>query len=360
MDDISIEGREYSVVIAPHLLVELPRRFAVRFPNSHTVVLTDNRVWDLYGADLAEGLTANGIEVDDIVIPEGEASKSLDIFSGIIEELHHHRFDKESILVNLGGGMITDLGGFVASSYRGGVRMVHVPTTLLAQQDAVFGSRVGINTHWSKNFIGSVCRPEAIYTDTSVLRTLSHRDFCSGLAATLRIAIAHDEPLFRLLEEVAEAVVIKQNPEAIHQLVLRASQVRLSVPGQLGRDLGLPFAHALEAACRYGSVLHGEALAWGIAVATAISNRCELLDDVGLARMFRLMANCGQPPELPAHVLQMAVERIDLGATGELVVPVAIGKVDTYRPSVADVQDAVQMVQNDSRLAAGRIRRSAA
>lgn len=360
MDDVSIKGRDYSVIIAPHLLGELPRRFAVRFPQSHTVILTDNRVWDLYGAELAEGLVANGVEVDDIVIPEGEASKSLDIFSGIVEELHHHRFDKESILVNLGGGMITDLGGFVASSYRGGVRMVHVPTTLLAQQDAVFGSRVGINTHWSKNFIGSVCRPQAIYTDTSALSSLSHRDLSAGLAATLRIGIAHDDALFGLLEELAESVVVKQNADAIHQLVVRASAVRLAVPGQIGRDLGLPFAHALEAACRYGSVLHGEALAWGIAVATAISNRCELIDDVGLARVFHLMANCGQPPELPSHVLEMAVERIDLGATGELVVPVAIGRVGTYRPSVADVQAAVQMVQNDSRLAAGRVRRFAA
>jgi 3-dehydroquinate synthase len=344
---VSLSGIDYSVVISPNLLQELPARFAKRYPDTHAVLLTDNRVWDLYGARLAEGLSGCGIEIDDIIIPEGEASKSLDVYSGILEELHHHRFDEDSVLINLGGGVITDIGGFVAASYRDGVRSVLVPTTLLCQQEAVFGTRVGINTDWSKNFIGSPSRPDAVYLDPSLLASLKRRDLAAGLAATLKIAMVHDAELFDLLEFNVVEILEQQNGAALHELVLRASRTRLNSEPYQGRDLGIAFAHALESTSRYTGILHGEAIGWGIAVATAVSGLRRLMKGDVVDRVFSLMAACELPPELPSHVLQGAVEAMDLGPSGRMMLPITVGNVTSaIRPSVNDVHAAIEMVRH--------------
>lgn len=346
-EQISTSGIDYTVVIAPNLLAELPGRIATRYPDTHAVLLTDNRVWDLYGAALADGLVEQGIEVDDIVIPEGEASKSLDIFSGVIEELHHHRFDEDSVLVNVGGGVITDLGGFVAASYRQGVRSVLVPTTLFGQQEAAFGTRVGINTNWSKNFIGSPSQPDAVYSDPFVLTSLRRRDLSAGLAATLKLSLAHDYELFKLLEDSVREVLDETDVKALHRLVLRASATRLSTVSARSRELGVAFAHALEATSTYGGVLHGEAVAWGIAIATAISGRRRLMKESTVERVFKLLAACELPPELPAHVLRTAIDRLDLGRSGKMVLPVTIGTVTSaISPSVSDVHEALEVVRH--------------
>ena len=347
-DQVSKSGIDYSVVIAPNLLAELPSRISTRYPDSHAVLLTDNRVWDLYGAKLADGLTRHGIEVDDIVIPEGEASKSLDTYSGIIEELHHHRFDEESLLINLGGGVITDIGGFVAASYRKGVRSILIPTTLFGQQEAAFGTRVGLNTDWSKNFIGSPSKPDAMYSDPAVLASLGRRDLASGLAATLKLGLTHDYELFAFLEKSVGRVLDDVNVDVLHRLVLRASSNQLSpnVPDK-SRGLGVALAHALEATSRYGGILHGEALAWGMAVATAISGRRRLMKEKTVERVFALMAACELPPELPIHALRTAIDRMDLGRTGKMVLPVTIGTVtNAISPSVSDVHSALDVVRN--------------
>lgn len=348
-DQVSKSGIDYSVVIAPNLLAELPSRISTRYPDSHAVLLTDNRVWDLYGADLAEGLTRHGIEVDDIVIPEGEASKSLDTYSGIIEELHHHRFDEDSLLINLGGGVITDIGGFVAASYRQGVRSILIPTTLFGQQEAAFGTRVGLNTDWSKNFIGSASKPDVMYSDPTLLSSLGRRDLASGLAATLKLGLTHDYELFAFLEKSVGDVLNEGDVDVLHQLVLRASSNQLSpsMPDK-SRGLGVALAHALEATSRYGGgILHGEALAWGMAVATAISARRRLMKETTVERVFALMAACELPPELPGHVLRTAIDRMDLGRTGKMVLPVTIGTVtNAISPSVSDVHSALDVVRN--------------
>jgi len=346
--EVSAAGVDYPVVIAPNLLAELPRRFAARYPGSHVVVLTDNRVWDLYGEALVRGLAEQGIEADDIVVPEGETSKSLDVFSGIIEELHHHRFDQESILINLGGGMITDLGGFVAASYRKGVRAIHVPTTLFAQQEAAFSTRAGINTNWSKNFISSAASPDGVYCDTSSLKTLSRRDLTSGLAATLKIAIAYDNELFTMLERGAKTLLDGAAPQNIDGIVLRACQTRLVTSNHKGRELAVPFAHALEAGCRYGGVLHGEAIGWGLAIATLVAERRRLLDEYSAHRILRLLTMCELPPEVPRRVLTNAIDRMDLGESGEMILPTHIGGVTTARPSVADLHEALRSLRQQS------------
>ncbi|MFK7819819.1 MAG: 3-dehydroquinate synthase [Planctomycetaceae bacterium] len=344
---VSQPGIDYSVVISPNLMQELPARFAKRYPDTHAVLLTDNRVWDLYGSKLAEGLIGCGVEVDDIIIPEGEASKSLDVYSGVIEELHHHRFDEDSVLINLGGGVVTDLGGFVAASYREGVRSVLVPTTLVGQQEAAFSTRVGINTDWSKNFIGSPRRPDVVYSDPTVLGSLRRRDLASGLAATLKIAMAHDFELFELLEFNVVDILDLHDANALHELVLRASAARLRSEPYEGRGLGIAFAHALESTSRYSGVLHGEAIAWGIAIATAVSGLRRLMKADAIDRVFSLMAACELPPELPSHVLQSAVDAMDLGPTGQLVLPVTIGKVTSaVTATAADVHAAVEIVRH--------------
>ncbi len=345
-DKKSVSGVDYSIVIAPGLLAELPVRLRNRYPGRHMVVLTDNRVWDLYGAGLADDLASLGLATDDIVVPEGESSKSLDTYSAILEELHHHRFDEDSLLINLGGGVIRDLGGFVAASYRQGVSTVHIPTTLLAQQEAAFGTRAGINTNWCKNSIGTTSRPDAVYVDSDVLQSLSRRDLACGLAASVRIAVCGSDRLFCFIEAALEQVLDESDAHVMHQLVLQASSVWLSCVDEPGRGLGLPFAHALEAACRFGGVLHGEALAWGLVMSTALARLQGLTDDLTVGRIFNLLAACGLPPHLPQHVAMAAIDHLDLGSDGAVALPVGIGRVVMApRPDVHAVYEALEWVQ---------------
>jgi 3-dehydroquinate synthase len=341
-------AHRYTVEIEAGLLQTLPRRLRAIYPGARMVVLTDRRVLELYGAALVDQLRSLGIPADVALLSEGEQSKSAEHYLGLIERLHQLRFDRRAVLVNLGGGIITDVGGFLAASYMRGVAYVNVPTTLLAQLDAAIGGKVAVNMPWAKNFVGAFAHPRAVFCDPDVLATLDAREISAGVAEALKVGIIGDPYLFELLERESAAIRGGHDAGVLGEVVARACEAKIAMlaPDPYERNLrrvlnlGHTFGHALEVQTGYDQLLHGEAVGFGLAVATAVSYKRRLCSRITLERIFRALDAYQLPPAVDPSVLRDTCQRLEdirLVRAGALnfVLPVEVGRVEI----VAEVSD---------------------
>ncbi len=337
---VNRRDHEYRVEVEAGLLDRLPRTLALRYPHTRMVVLTDDRVDELYGRAFVRELRSCAVQASTVILSEGEVAKSAPDLLGITEQLYRAGFDRRALLINLGGGVVTDVGGFAAAIYMRGVRYVNVPTTLLAQHDAAIGGKVAVNTSWAKNFLGSFHDPDAVYCDPGVLRTLEPRALSSGIAEALKVAIIKDPTLFRLLEASSGSVQQERNAELLGEVVLRSARgkARLLAPDPFERDLrrvlnlGHTFGHPLETELGYERIYHGEAVAYGIAVATAVSLARGVCDESTAERIFALLTSYHLPPPVPEDELVRAIARMEAvrlvrGKQLHFVLPEAIGRV---------------------------------
>jgi 3-dehydroquinate synthase len=338
---------DYAVEIGVGLLDELPARLAADFPGRRMALVTDRRVWSLHGSRLLDRLRGAGIDVAPVIMPDGERSKSPAQYLELVERLHAARFHRRGLLVNVGGGLVTDVGGFVAATYMRGVDYVNVPTTLLAQHDSAIGGKVAVNTPWAKNFLGAFCHPRAVYCDPVVLATLSARDLSSGVAEAIKVALCGEPALFRLLEECA-AAIRERDPDVLAAVVRRAAARKIAIlePDPYEVDLrrvlnlGHTFGHALEAELAYDDLLHGEAVAVGLAVATLVAVERGVCARGDARRILALLAAFDLPPRVPHERLLAALARLDdirLVRANQLnfVVPVATHQV-RIEPEIGD------------------------
>jgi 3-dehydroquinate synthase len=337
-------AHRYSVEIEAGLLERLPEQLQGLYPTARMLILTDPRVFELYGARLLERLRAIGVAADAVLLPEGEPFKAPEHYLRLIESLHRFRFDRRALLINLGGGIITDVGGFVAATYMRGVAYVNVPTTLLAQLDAAIGGKVAVNMPWAKNFLGAFAHPRAVFCDPALLRTLSRREIAAGVAEAIKVAIIGDPELFELLEAESEVIRGGQDARVLGEVVARAAEgkIALLAPDPYERDLrrvlnlGHTFGHPLEVQTGYQQLLHGEAVGFGIGVATAVARARGLCSRSTQDRIFRLLRAYDLPPAVAQTDLIATCNRlgeIRLVRAGSLnfVLPQEIGKVEIVR-----------------------------
>lgn len=270
--------------------------------SKHAVVLTDRNVQVLYSSNLEKGLKDTGHKSDVIAISPGERSKSLAVAAEMWEHLVSLGFQRRSILIALGGGVITDLGGFVAATYMRGVPYVNVPTTLLAQVDAAIGGKVAVDHIHAKNLLGSFYHPCAVYSDPNVLKTLPVEETRHGLAEAIKAAIIGSQPLFEFIEQHALAL-LNGDTSLLTRLITMAVTTKIAflTPDPYERDLrrGLNFGHmighALETALAYKGMPHGEAISIGMATATRIAQARGLCDEQSASRIQALLAGIGLP-----------------------------------------------------------------
>lgn len=317
---VSVTTRdEYAIEVAEGLLDVLPERLRGDFPGRRMALVTDSRVWDLHGRAFVERMRTGGIAATPLVVPEGERSKSPERYLALVEELHRVRFDRRALLVNFGGGLVLDLGGFVAATYMRGIDYINVPTTLLAQHDSAVGGKVAVNTAWgSKNFLGAFHHPRAVFCDPNVLGTLSARDLSAGIAEAIKVALCGEPALFRVLERDAAAIRARQ-PGALAQVVRLAvaKKVGLLAPDPYEIDLrrvlnlGHTVGHALEVEHGYDGLLHGEAVAFGLAMATAVGLARGVCARVDANRIFALLRAYDLPPRIPRERVRGALQRLD-------------------------------------------------
>ena len=277
------------------------------------VVITDSGVNSLYGEMVRKKLQPAGVPVDLIEIPAGESSKSMGTVLDVARQLIELNASRKSLLIALGGGVVGDLAGFLASIYKRSVPYVQIATTLVAQVDSSVGGKTGIDLPEGKNLLGTFYQPRAVFIDLSLLRTLSDKDFKNGLAEIIKYGIISDEEMFELLEQERAAVVERQLP-VMRILVERSCRIKARIvemdeqEGGLRRILnfGHTIGHAIEAASDY-RLTHGEAVAIGMAAAAKMSYRLDYLDERSCKRIVGVIKQYGLPTEIPGDFNTKAI-----------------------------------------------------
>lgn len=331
----------YIVEILPGLLGSLPERLRSLAPGRRVFVLTDTRVEALYARTVVDGLKNRGVQADLFALPEGETSKAFDPFREVIVAMHECGFGRRDLLVNLGGGLVCDVGGYVAASYLRGVAYVNVPTTLLAQHDAAVGGKVAVNMPWAKNFVGAFHHPSAVFIDPEVLQTLDDRGVAAGVAEAVKVALCGSAELFEVLEDSGRAIREDRDPHALAKVVALAAstKARLLEPDPYEIDLRRPlnlghtFAHPLETELAYEGLLHGEAVGFGLAVCVMLGLQRGVCEPELAERILALLDAYGLPPRVARPRLVQALEHLSgvrLVRAGALnvVLPTRLGEVE--------------------------------
>ena len=240
-----------------------------------------------------------------VLIPDGERAKTLTTVSRLLDRMVDLKLNRQSTVIALGGGVVGDVSGFVASIYMRGIAVVQVPTTLLAQVDSSIGGKTGVNHRVAKNLIGTFHQPSLVLSDPLILKELPDREYASGLYESLKYGVIRDVTLFEDFERNV-ATFLKRDPDAIASLVARCAAIKADVvmsdekENDLRRILnfGHTVGHALEAAARYQRIKHGEAVGYGMIAAARISAALRKLADSDRGRIENTVGSIGRLPAL--------------------------------------------------------------
>lgn len=294
----SFASGQYPIHIGHNVLSQLPRLLS----NKKTLVITNDTIAPLHLATLHQQL--EDIDYQTLQLPDGEHTKNKNYFHHILDYLAEHKYHRDSIIIALGGGVITDLAGFTAASYHRGIDLVLIPTTLLAQIDAAIGGKTAINHPRGKNLIGAFYHPKAVLIDLAMLNTLPTREFRSGLIELIKAALVYDATFFTWIETHLDDL-LNLEPTSLSYAIERSCQIKCDIVAMDEQEhgkrtwlnLGHTFGHAIEQQLGYGTWLHGEAVAWGIAQATELSQRRGLLSQQEAQRILCLLqrTQCLQP-----------------------------------------------------------------
>ena len=275
---VDLGERGYDVVIGERLLETAGDTLAPIVAGRRAVVVTDATIRDTYLARLATGLDRVCDRWDTVTVPEGEGAKSFRELEALLHRLLDLGIDRSTVLVAFGGGAVGDVAGFAAALFMRGIDLVQIPTTLMSQVDSAVGGKNAINAPHGKNLVGTFHQPRIVLDDVGVLATLPRREILSGYGEVVKCGLIRGEAEFGWLEEHAPALLaLDAGPliEAVRMGCETKARIVASDERDRGRralvNLGHTFAHALEAEAGYGALLHGEAVAAGLASAAALS-----------------------------------------------------------------------------------------
>ncbi|AHD01020.1 3-dehydroquinate synthase [Leisingera methylohalidivorans] len=303
---VPLGERAYDVVIAPGLLAQAGERIKPLLKRPQVAVVTDETVAAKHLEGLRAGLAAAGIEMTALALPPGESTKGWPQFSRAVEWLLEQKVERGDVVVAFGGGVIGDLAGFAAAVLRRGVRFVQIPTSLLAQVDSSVGGKTGINAPQGKNLIGAFHQPSLVLADTSILETLTPRDFLSGYGEVVKYGLLGDADFFAWLEEHGPALAegdVAARVEAVARSVQMKADIVVRDETEQGDrallNLGHTFCHALEAATGYSDrLLHGEGVAIGCALAFELSAKLGLCSQEDPSRVRAHLKAMGMKTDL--------------------------------------------------------------
>ncbi|HYK34376.1 3-dehydroquinate synthase [Alloacidobacterium sp.] len=267
---VKTASAKYPVLVGSGILPTLYRRLPKR---NHVFVLTSPEIWALWSKRFLASFPKD-IQPSVLFLPAGEQHKRLIHVERLASELASAGADRSSLLVAFGGGIIGDMGGFLAAIYMRGIDYIQMPSTLLAQVDSSVGGKTGANLAVGKNLIGSFHHPLAVYADIDLLQTLSTRELRAGLFESIKAGVIRDARLFRFMEQNV-AAILKREGKALEYVIAASIRMKANVVGIDERESGLrmilnfghTIGHAIEAATHYRKLLHGEAIAWGMIAA---------------------------------------------------------------------------------------------
>lgn len=345
---------EYDVVVGGGAWKML-RRFPLGRYTS-VIVLSERGLWARWGRTFCR--EAGLKKPRRIIVPTGEPSKSLKMAEWVAKGLLAMGADRRALLIALGGGVVGDLCGFVASTYMRGIDYIQAPTTVVAQVDSAIGGKTAVNVGAMKNLVGTFYPPRLVLAEPRVLSTLPERAFRSGFYEVVKHAILSGMPLFERLEKQMDALR-PDHAESLGPILARAAAVKVDVVSRDEREAGLrrvlnlghTFGHALEEVTNYRRFLHGEAVGWGILAATRLAERLGLLPTGEAERIARLLRRVGPLPLIrdlaPERVLRLLPrDKKAVGGRVHWVLPEKIGKVKiTADVPAADVAAAFHDAQ---------------
>lgn len=350
---VELGERSYDIQVGFGLLDENPALSALAAGRSVAIV-SDSNVDPLYGARLEALLQGAAHQVLRVVVPAGEASKCWQQLDRIHDALLAARFDRKSLLVALGGGVVGDLVGFAAATYQRGIDFVQVPTTLLAQVDSSVGGKTAINHARGKNMVGAFHQPRLVIADIATLKTLSPRELVAGMAEVIKHGAIADAAY---LERVAAQMpaLLACEPEAMVPAILDSIRIKAEVVAADERESGVrahlnfghTFGHAVEVGAGYGAWLHGEAVGVGMVMAADLSCRLGRLSEADRDRLTGIVRSAGLPIEAPNwpvddYLRHMAIDKKAERGTPVFVVLDGLGKAATTRTEEALVRAVIQ------------------
>jgi 3-dehydroquinate synthase len=359
--EVTTPERAYPAVVERGVI----SRLAQFLPSGHGRIffVSTADVWKLYGNRVAAALSPKEFEV--LFFGGGEDNKRIAPVEQLAEQMVEKGADRSSLIIALGGGIVTDMAGFLAAIFMRGIPVIQIPTTLLAQVDAAVGGKTGVNLIAGKNLIGSFHQPLAVLIDPAVLASLPEREYRAGLYEIIKSGVIVSAPLFQILAE-KRTEVLAQSPEVVDHIIAESVRIKAEVVSADERESGLrrilnfghTFGHALEAETKYTRFLHGEAVSWGMRAATYLAEDMNIIPRSDSETIIRVLDGYGPIPtcdrvgrtELQVRLLR---DKKTIQNRIHFVLPVRIGEVVVRSDvSIAAVQHAIDHALADCRVAA--------
>ncbi|CAG0878786.1 unnamed protein product [Cyprideis torosa] len=304
--DIDLEERSYPIYIGSNLISQ-SRLYNNAVHGRNVLIVSNETVAPLYLEQASAALAE--FNVHSIILPDGEAFKTLATLETIYDKLLQLRYDRTCTLVALGGGVIGDITGYAAASYQRGVNFIQVPTTLLSQVDSSVGGKTGVNHPLGKNMIGAFHQPKAVVADIQSLATLDDRQLKAGIAEVIKYGFLIDKPFYEWLRSNMK-VLLGRDENALSYAVQRSCEIKADIVAKDEREKGLrallnlghTFGHAIETGMGYGNWLHGEAVATGMCMAADLSERLGWISSQDKQACIELVQLAGLPTTSPREM----------------------------------------------------------
>ena len=338
---LKAESKEYPIYIGCDILQENNSNLNMEFKSDKVAIISNPIVGALYIKETENMLKKKRIKPYTCIVPDGEKYKNFDTIKKIFDMLLKENMDRASSIIALGGGVIGDMGGFVASTLKRGVSLIHIPTTLIAQVDSSIGGKTGFDHPLGKNMIGTFYQPDMVLIDIKKLLTLPEKEFRNGLAEVIKYGITHDAELFDILESKKKEI-IDRNIKLLKEIVSRCVRIKKAVVEEDEKEekgirevlnYGHTIGHIIETITRYSKYSHGEAVAIGMVEEARLAKKEGLLSNEDFKRIENLIEGYELPFSVPEKIkiadMKKSVFQDKKVRKGKirLPVPTKIGKI---------------------------------
>ena len=336
---VKLGKRSYAIVVGNKITPFLGRYLEKLNLGNSAFIITNPLVKAKCAGELTKALRRAGLSFKIRVIPDTEKSKSIAVLSSVIRDLAKFDLKKRTFIIALGGGVVGDLSGLVASIYKRGIPYIQIPTTLLAQVDSAIGGKTAVDLKEGKNLIGAFYQPRLVFSDVSLLKSLDTRQLRSGLAEVIKYGIIKDSRLFTYLEKNC-ADILQFRTAALRRIVKSSSKIKADIVGRDEREekglrtvlnFGHTLGHAIEAASGFNRYTHGEAVGLGMLIALDISQRVGLLNSALKKRLGDLIKKAGLPVKIDRLELKNIInayhrDKRFIGGKNRLVLIAGLGR----------------------------------
>ena len=355
-------SRSYEVVVEKGLLRSAPALLHALIPShSKVFVVSSPPILKLWGDLLIGSLSDAGLSLALLEMADGETSKRLSAVEKLARKMVSLGADRRSIIIALGGGVVGDVAGFLASIFMRGIPVIQIPTTLVAQVDSAIGGKTGVNLASGKNLIGTFHQPLAVLADPEVLSTLPDREYRSGLFEAMKYGVIRNPQIFELMETKRDAL-LRRDSEFLEQLIVECVKVKADVVSadeqEAGErrilNFGHTIGHALESASGYKHFLHGEAVGWGMIAAAVIGKSINVTDTNLAQRIIAIVLGYGPLPEVNVDgkriLKSLQSDKKTMGGVPHFILPTSIGKVEVVntvpKSTVLEAVEEIKRISN--------------